>query len=180
MDQDATWYGGTPRPRRHCVRWRSSCPPQKKKKRGTAAPCFSSHVYIVDKRSPISATACLNLRSLFVSFDHWTVRDHNPNHILPKCNQLFSCIHLVTIPTITCNLFFTRLHDTIGCQTGCQTVECLHTRYNRFVDDRFDNRLYRVNGAFELFYSQTDKQATRQTTAEAVSHPEVTDVKRQR
>jgi len=21
MDQDATWYGGMPRPRRHCVRW---------------------------------------------------------------------------------------------------------------------------------------------------------------
>jgi len=21
MDQDATWYGGRPRPRRHCVRW---------------------------------------------------------------------------------------------------------------------------------------------------------------
>jgi len=21
MDQDATWYGGKPRPRRHCIRW---------------------------------------------------------------------------------------------------------------------------------------------------------------
>ena len=23
LDQDATWYGGRPRPRQHCVRWRS-------------------------------------------------------------------------------------------------------------------------------------------------------------
>jgi len=30
--QDATWYGGRPRPRRHCVRWilSSSAPPRKK------------------------------------------------------------------------------------------------------------------------------------------------------
>jgi len=26
MDQDATWYGGRPRPRPHCVRWRPSFP----------------------------------------------------------------------------------------------------------------------------------------------------------
>jgi len=26
MDQDATWYGGRPRPRRRCVRWASSSP----------------------------------------------------------------------------------------------------------------------------------------------------------
>ena len=26
MDQDATWYGCRPRPRRHCVRWRPSSP----------------------------------------------------------------------------------------------------------------------------------------------------------
>ena len=44
-----------------------------------------------------------------------------------------------------------RLHDTTGCQTGCQTVECLYTRYNRLsyrcdnrFDNRIDNRLYRV------------------------------------
>jgi len=29
MDQDATWYGGRPRPTRHCVRWRPSPPPLK-------------------------------------------------------------------------------------------------------------------------------------------------------
>jgi len=29
MDQDATWYGGRPGPRQHCVRWEPSSPPQK-------------------------------------------------------------------------------------------------------------------------------------------------------
>ena len=26
IDQDATWYGRKPRPRRHCVRWGTTCP----------------------------------------------------------------------------------------------------------------------------------------------------------
>jgi len=34
MDQDTTWYGGMPRPRRHCVRWAPTSPME----RGTAAP----------------------------------------------------------------------------------------------------------------------------------------------
>ena len=29
MYQDATWYGGRPRPKRHCVRWGPSTPPKK-------------------------------------------------------------------------------------------------------------------------------------------------------
>ena len=29
MDHDATWYGGRPQPRRLCVRWGPSSPPQK-------------------------------------------------------------------------------------------------------------------------------------------------------
>jgi len=29
MDQDATWYGGRPRPRRFCVRWGTQLPPKK-------------------------------------------------------------------------------------------------------------------------------------------------------
>jgi len=29
MNQDTTWYGGRPRPRSYCVRWRPSSPPQK-------------------------------------------------------------------------------------------------------------------------------------------------------
>ena len=43
MDQDATWYGSRPRPRRHYVRWGPSSPPPKGGG-GTAAPQFSAHV----------------------------------------------------------------------------------------------------------------------------------------
>jgi len=43
MDQDATWYGGRPRPRQHCVRLGPSSPLPKK---GAAPPPqFSAHVY---------------------------------------------------------------------------------------------------------------------------------------
>ena len=38
MDQHATWYGGWPRPRRHCVRWGPSYPYGK----GTAPPLFGA------------------------------------------------------------------------------------------------------------------------------------------
>ena len=41
MDQDVTWYGGRPRPRRLCVRWGPSCPLPK---RGQSPPQFSAHV----------------------------------------------------------------------------------------------------------------------------------------
>jgi len=41
MDQDATWYKGRPRPRRHCVRWEPSSPLPK---RGHSSPHFSTHV----------------------------------------------------------------------------------------------------------------------------------------
>jgi len=43
MDQDSTWYGGRPRPRRHCVRWGSSSGPCTES--GTEAPRFSAHLY---------------------------------------------------------------------------------------------------------------------------------------
>jgi len=41
MDQDATWYGGRPRPRPHCVRLGPGSPSQK----GHSRPHFSAHVY---------------------------------------------------------------------------------------------------------------------------------------
>jgi len=41
MKQDATWYGGRPRPRRHCDRWGPSSPATA---RGTATPHFSAHM----------------------------------------------------------------------------------------------------------------------------------------
>jgi len=40
MDQDATWYGGRPPPRRLCVRLGPSSPPQKRAEH----PRFSAHV----------------------------------------------------------------------------------------------------------------------------------------
>ena len=42
MDQDATWYGSRPRPRRLCVRWGSRSPCRKK---GRSLPNFRPHVY---------------------------------------------------------------------------------------------------------------------------------------
>jgi len=41
MDQDATWYRGRPRPRRHCVKWGPSFPNEK----GHRSPHFSAHLY---------------------------------------------------------------------------------------------------------------------------------------
>jgi len=40
MDQDATWYGGRPWPRPHCVRWGPSSTPQKRH----SHPQFSAYV----------------------------------------------------------------------------------------------------------------------------------------
>jgi len=41
MDQDAIWYGCSPRPRPHCVRWG----PSSAQKRGHSSPQFSACVY---------------------------------------------------------------------------------------------------------------------------------------
>jgi len=41
MDQNATWYGGKPRPRRRCVRWGRSSP----LKGAQPPPQFPVHVY---------------------------------------------------------------------------------------------------------------------------------------
>jgi len=54
MDQDATWYGGRPRPWSHCVRWGPSSHSPKGHSPAIFGPCPMS---IVVKRSPISATA---------------------------------------------------------------------------------------------------------------------------
>jgi len=56
MDQDATWYGDRPRPRRHCVRW----DPETPLKGAEQSPTFRS-MSVVAKQSPISATAELLL-----------------------------------------------------------------------------------------------------------------------
>jgi len=41
MDEDVTWYGARPRPRRLCVKWGPARPPQKV----GGAPKLSAHVY---------------------------------------------------------------------------------------------------------------------------------------
>ena len=63
MDQDATWYGGRSRPRRHGVRWRPSFPNEKG--HSTPRPTFRP-ISTVAKRSPISATAELLLHFLLI------------------------------------------------------------------------------------------------------------------
>jgi len=41
MDQDATWFGARPRPRRLCVRWGPRCPSQKRGRSPQIfGPCF--------------------------------------------------------------------------------------------------------------------------------------------
>jgi len=56
MDQDATWYGGRPRPKRHCVRLGASSPTE-----GAQQPPTFLPMSIAAKGSPISATAELLL-----------------------------------------------------------------------------------------------------------------------
>jgi len=51
MDQDATWYGGRPRPRTHPSRWGRSSPPKKNQHTPTFRPMF-----IVAKRLDEDAT----------------------------------------------------------------------------------------------------------------------------
>jgi len=45
MDQDATWYGGRPRPRQLCVRWGPGSPLPRKGAEPPPPPKFSAHLY---------------------------------------------------------------------------------------------------------------------------------------
>jgi len=69
VDRDATLYGGRPRPRQHCARWGLSYPAERDI---VVAPTFRL-VFIVAKRSPISATAEL-LYSILKNFSFNEVR----------------------------------------------------------------------------------------------------------
>jgi len=67
MHQDATWFGGRPRPRPHCVLDGDQASLPQKNKRGHSPPPTSFHsMSVVAKRSPISATAehlwCLEVK----------------------------------------------------------------------------------------------------------------------
>ena len=55
MDEDADWYGSRPRPRPQCTKQGPSS-----RKRGTAAPLFSVHVYCGQGRpSQLLLSSCL-------------------------------------------------------------------------------------------------------------------------
>jgi len=69
MDQDATWYGGRPWPRRHCVRWGPSSPPQQRGR----SPQFLAHVYCgqtaVCIRIPLGTEVGLSLGDIVLDGD---------------------------------------------------------------------------------------------------------------
>jgi len=82
MDQDATWYGGRPWPRWHCVRWGPSYPAME---RGTAAPTFRP-MSTVAKWSPISATAGLfSSNSILI-----LLQDNVPYKWRQWCNKMLT------------------------------------------------------------------------------------------
>jgi len=63
MDWDATWYGGRPHPRRHCVRWGPSWPPHE---RGTAAPTFGPTLLWQSRPSQQLLSSCCMMADLSV------------------------------------------------------------------------------------------------------------------
>jgi len=65
MDRDATWYGGSPWPRPHCVRWGPSSPTE----RDTVSPPLLCLCLLWPNSHPISATAEL-LFQLHFNFSH--------------------------------------------------------------------------------------------------------------
>jgi len=54
MDQDATWYGGRPRPTRHCVRWG----PSSSSPKGTQPPIFGQYPWWPNGWMDKDATWC--------------------------------------------------------------------------------------------------------------------------
>jgi len=59
MDQDVTWYGARPRPRRLCVRWGPRSPPQKKGR--SPPPQFSAHFYCGQTAGCIKMPLCTDV-----------------------------------------------------------------------------------------------------------------------
>jgi len=68
MDQDATWYGGRPRPKRYCVTWGPSSPLE----RGHS-PQFSAHVYCCQTavciRIPLGTEVSVSLGDIVLDGD---------------------------------------------------------------------------------------------------------------
>ena len=63
IDHDATWYGGRPQSRRHCVWWGLSSPPPK----NGHSPQFSAHVYCGQTDADAHLSYCWALVTL-----HWS------------------------------------------------------------------------------------------------------------
>jgi len=63
MDQDATWYAGRPRPRRHCVRLEPSSPTE----RGTAAfPTFRlMSIWPNGRPSQLLLSSCCSVHEIY-------------------------------------------------------------------------------------------------------------------
>ena len=110
MDQDSTWYGDRPRPRRQCVRWEPSSPTE----RGTAVPTFRL-LSIVAKRSPISATAEL----LF--YVYWLLSDAS----LTSAEFYSSCILRLeparVLTVATPGQIFTSTHERLKSNYSSET-----------------------------------------------------------
>jgi len=85
VDRGATWYGGRPRPKRHCVRWR----PSSSRRKGAQYPPTFRPMSIVAKRSPISAIAALLtvfqllFRCLEMFYSYWRQADDDTNDMSP-------------------------------------------------------------------------------------------------
>ena len=56
MDQDATWYGGRPWPRLHCVRWGPSCPRKGHRSPPPFGPCL---LWPNGRQSQLILSTCL-------------------------------------------------------------------------------------------------------------------------
>jgi len=75
MQQDATWYGGGPQPKRLCVRWEPSCPSPR---RGQS-PQFLAHVYCGQTAGWIKMPLGREVR---LSPDDIMLVDLGPGHIV--------------------------------------------------------------------------------------------------
>jgi len=94
--QDATWYGGRPRPRAHCVRWGPSSPPQKKGH--SSSPLFVP--CLLWPRSLISATAELLLQ---YALSHCQDTVQNISFFHAHCCFLLSPVICITSRELHCN-----------------------------------------------------------------------------
>jgi len=90
IHQDATWYGGRPRPRRHCIRCRPSspsCPPQKK---GGTPPIFGPYLLgqtAICIRIPVGTEVGLSLGDIVLDGDpaRPSLKGHTLHPIFGPC-----------------------------------------------------------------------------------------------